>query len=114
VRYTTCAPGRDDWYLRISELELDTEEGIGTARHSSVTFQGVPFFYFPYLDFPITDQRKSGFLMPKVGVSNKLGTELSAPYYWNIAPDYDDTFTPHLMSFRGLGIQNEFRYLTRH
>jgi LPS-assembly protein len=114
VRYTTCAPGRDDWYLRISELELDHEENIGTAHHASVTFQGVPFFYFPYLNFPISDQRKSGFLMPKVGVSNKLGTELATPYYWNIAPDYDDTFTPHLMSFRGLGVQNEFRYLTRH
>ena len=114
VRYTTCAPGRDDWYLRISELELDTEEGIGTARHTSVIFQDVPFFYFPYLNFPISDQRKSGFLMPKVGVSNKLGTELSTPYYWNIAPNYDDTFTPHIMSSRGLGIQNEFRYLTRH
>lgn len=114
VRYTTCAPGRDDWYLRISELELDHEEDIGTARHASVTFQGVPFFYFPYLSFPISDQRKSGFLMPKVGASNKLGTELATPYYWNIAPNYDDTFTPHLMSFRGLGVQNEFRYLGRH
>jgi LPS-assembly protein len=114
VRYTTCAPGRDDWYLRISELELDHEENIGTARHTSVTFQGVPFFYFPYLNFPISDQRKSGFLMPKVGTSNKLGTELATPYYWNIAPDYDDTFTPHFMSLRGLGVQNEFRYLSRH
>jgi LPS-assembly protein len=114
VRYTTCAPGRDDWYLRMSELDLDHAEDIGTAHHTTVTFQGVPLFYFPYLDFPISDQRKSGFLAPRIGVSGKLGTELATPYYWNIAPNYDDTFTPRLMSFRGLQVQNEFRYLTRH
>ena len=113
VRYTTCAPGQDDWFLKIRELHLDTEEDIGTAYHTSVNFQGVPVFYLPYLSFPISDQRKSGFLMPRVGSASNHGLEVAAPYYFNLAPNYDDTFTPQFMTERGLQLQNQFRYLTR-
>ncbi|OGI50365.1 MAG: hypothetical protein A3A87_06425, partial [Candidatus Muproteobacteria bacterium RIFCSPLOWO2_01_FULL_60_18] len=112
VRYTTCAPGQDDWFFKIGELELDTAEDIGTARHASINFQGLPVFYLPYLSFPISDQRKSGFLIPRVGSSDNRGTEISAPYYLNLAPNYDDTLTPRYLSKRGWQLQNEFRYLT--
>ncbi len=111
-RYTTCPLGRDDWYLKVHQLDIDTQEDIGTARHASVYFQGVPIFYFPYLSFPISDQRKSGFLVPRIGTSNKLGVQLAMPYYWNIAPNYDATLIPAILSSRGLQLQSEFRYLT--
>jgi LPS-assembly protein len=114
VHYTTCAPGQDDWYLNIRELRLDTVEDIGTAYHTSVNFQGVPLFYLPYLSFPISDQRKSGFLIPRVGTASNRGLEVAAPYYFNLAPNYDDTLTPQFMTERGLQLQNQFRYLTRH
>jgi LPS-assembly protein len=113
VRYTTCAPGQDDWFLKIRELDLDTEEDIGRARHASLNFLGVPVFYLPYLSFPISDERKSGFLIPRVGRSDNRGTEISAPYYLNLAPHYDDTLTPRYLSKRGWQLQNEFRYLSQ-
>lgn len=112
VRYTTCPADRDDWFLTVRELELDTAKDIGTARHTMVHFMGVPVFYFPYLSFPISDERKSGFLVPRVGHTDKSGTEFAAPYYFNLAPNYDATVTPRLLSKRGLQLQNEFRYLT--
>lgn len=111
VRYTTCAPGQDDWFLKMRELKLDTGEDIGTAYHTSINFHGVPVFYLPYLSFPISDERKSGFLIPRLGHASNRGLEIDAPYYFNIAPDYDDTLTPQYMSKRGLMLQNEFRYL---
>ncbi|WP_372523112.1 LPS-assembly protein LptD [Sulfuricaulis sp.] len=114
VRYTTCAPGQDSWFLKMRELNLDTQEDIGTAYHASVDFQGVPIFYLPYLSFPISDQRKSGFLIPRVGNASNRGLEVAAPYYFNLAPNYDDTLTPQFMSERGLQLQNQFRYLTQH
>jgi LPS-assembly protein len=113
VRYTTCAPGQDSWYLHAGELELDTAEDIGTAYNAWLEFQGVPIFYFPYINFPISDQRKSGFLPPAVGYSDKRGYELATPYYFNLAPNYDDTLTPRLLTDRGLQLQNEFRHLGR-
>ncbi len=113
VRYTTCAPGQDDWFLKMRELKLDTQKGIGTAYHSSVNFYGVPLFYLPYINFPIRDERKSGFLIPRIGHSTQRGLELATPYYLNLAPNYDATITPHYMSERGTQWQSELRYLTQ-
>ncbi len=113
VRFTTCAPGQESWFLHSRELLLDTAEDLGTAYHAWVEFQGVPIFYFPYINFPISDRRKSGFLIPRVGYSDKSGFELATPYYFNLAPNYDDTLTPRLLTDRGLQLQNEFRHLGR-
>jgi LPS-assembly protein len=113
ARYTTCAPGQDDWFLKVRELKLDTQEDIGTAYDASVNFFNVPVFYLPYLNFPISDERKSGFLAPRLGHSSQRGLEIAAPYYFNLAPNFDDTLTPQYMSKRGLQLQNQFRYLTR-
>jgi LPS-assembly protein len=112
LTYTTCQEGQDDWFLKVKKLELDHEEDVGTARHATVDFFGWPVFYFPYLSFPLGDQRKSGFLFPRVGHSNRLGTEVGAPYYFNLAPNYDATLHPRLMTKRGVQLQNQFRYLT--
>lgn len=110
-RYTTCAVGQDDWFLRVKDLELDRVTEVGTARNASVEFMGVPFLYFPWLSFPLSDKRKTGFLPPVVGTTGRNGLEISVPYYWNIAPNMDATFIPRLLSKRGIQLQNEFRYL---
>ena len=113
VRYTTCSEGNNDWYLRAKELELDRTTQIGKASHASIIFKDVPILYSPFLDFPLNGQRKSGFLAPSLGSNGKNGLIIDAPYYWNIAPNYDDTITPRVLSKRGLQIGNEFRYLQR-
>lgn len=113
VRYTTCAAGDDSWFLHVRELELDTAEDIGTARHAWLEFKGAPVFYFPYANFPLSDRRKSGFIAPRLGHETQQGVFLATPYYLNLAPNYDATITPRYMSDRGLMLQNEFRYLGR-
>jgi LPS-assembly protein len=111
VRYTTCPPGQDDWFLRASEITLDKASETGTARNASISFMQVPIFYSPYLSFPITDARKSGFLAPNVALSSSSGFILGVPYYFNLAPDYDDTLTLRMLADRGAQALNEFRYL---
>ena len=113
VRYTTCPPEKESWYIGMTRLDLDKENDIGIARNAVVVFKHVPIFYWPYLDFPLSGQRKSGFLGPGFGSSDKSGSSLTIPFYWNIAPAYDDTLTPRYFSDRGTQIGNEFRYLGR-
>jgi LPS-assembly protein len=112
VRLTSCPEGRDDWLLRAKRLELNTNTGMGTARGASLSFKGVPFLYLPYFTYPITDDRKSGLLLPSFGTSNQRGAEYSQPIYWNISPGMDATYTPKYMSDRGLQHGLEYRYLT--
>lgn len=109
--YTTCPPGNVAWQLRASEIALDKESRQGTATHVVIDFMGVPFMYFPYLRFPIGDERMSGMLLPSFSISDQRGTEISMPFYWNIAPDIDATITAHNMTRRGVMWENEFRYL---
>jgi lipopolysaccharide assembly outer membrane protein LptD (OstA) len=108
--FTTCEEGSDDWLLKASSLHLDTEKNEGIARHARIRFMSVPIFYFPYLSFPL-EGRKSGFLAPAIGGSSNSGTEISIPYYWNIAPHRDATIAPQYLSRRGLLMETEFRYL---
>jgi LPS-assembly protein len=112
VEYTTCPPGSEDWLLQGKSIKLDTREGIGTAKGMKLRFKGVPILYLPYISFPISDARKSGLLTPEIGSSGRSGNELRVPYYWNIAPNYDATITPRLLTSRGLQLETQFRYLT--
>ncbi len=111
MNYTTCPPGSNDWLIQARDIDLDTEAGVGTARNVALRFQGIPILYSPYFSFPIGDARKSGILTPEFGSSGRSGRALSVPYYWNIAPNYDATLTPRLLSDRGLQLKSEFRYL---
>jgi len=92
-------------------MVLNKNTGVGEAKNVSVSFKGVPFFYLPYLTFPIDDRRKSGVLTPTIGTSDSAGADISVPYYFNIAPHMDATITPRIMSKRGLMLGGEFRYL---
>jgi LPS-assembly protein len=111
VTYTTCPPGRRDWSLKASELEIDLESGWGNAKHARLRLGPVPVLYMPYFSFPVDDRRKTGFLVPTIGSSNRLGSELETPYYFNLAPNYDATLYPRWMSKRGLMLGGELRYL---
>lgn len=113
VGYTTCPRGSEDWILQSKSIDLDTNTGIGTARGVRMRFKGVPVLYAPYISFPISDARKTGVLTPEVGSNSRSGTEIIVPFYWNIAPNYDATITPRLLSRRGLQVGTEFRYLTQ-
>jgi LPS-assembly protein len=110
--YTTCMEDDDFWKLRAGEVDLDHEEGVGRAYDVVLRMMDVPVFYTPYISFPLSDERKSGFLIPSIGSSNETGFDVSTPYYWNIAPEMDATLTPRYMSDRGLMLIGEYRYLT--
>jgi len=116
--YTSCPrePGREpDWLLRTDRVKLDFETNEGVAEGAVLQFLGVPILGLPVLSFPLTDDRKSGWLPPSVGIDSRSGFEVGVPYYWNIAPNRDATITPTVLTRRGLAVDSEFRYLeTRH
>ncbi len=109
--FTTCPIDNNDWYVRTSEMRLDFDREVGEGDDATVYFKDVPFLYSPWISFSLSNERKSGFLRPSIGTSSDNGFEYEQPYYWNIAPNMDATFTPRLMSKRGIQLNNEFRYL---
>lgn len=108
--YTTCKAS-DEWLLRMRELDIDQTRQVGSARNVTLYFKDVPIMYTPWFDFPLNRDRKSGFLAPSFGSTGRRGLEMTLPYYLNLAPNYDMTLSPRLMSKRGPELSEQFRYL---
>jgi LPS-assembly protein len=114
--FTTCArvPGPDwlpDWILRAAIIRLDADDEVGEAEDAQINFMGANILSLSSVSFPLTSKRKSGFLAPTFGVDSISGSEVTVPYYWNIAPNRDATLYPTVMSKRGINYGGEFRYL---
>ena len=114
--FTTCQrkPGPDwmpDWFFQGEKISIDTDHNVGLVEGASVRFKGVPILPVPEIEFPLNDERKSGLLPPNIGIDNIGGLEYTQPYYWNLAPNRDITFTPTYWSKRGVNLSTELRYL---
>lgn len=109
--YTTCPVDNDDWQLKVADLEIDQGRQVGTARNVMLSFKKIPLLYSPWADFPLNDARKSGFLAPTIGFTGKSGLDVTLPYYFNLASNYDATLYPRFLATRGLQLGSEFRYL---
>ena len=112
--YTSCSAdgsGTPAWLLSTDRVQIDFANNEGIADRAVLRFYGVPILAAPRLSFPLTDARKSGWLPPNFDLDTKSGLQFSIPYYWNIAPNRDATFTPQLSTRRGGGMESEFRYL---
>lgn len=112
--YTSCprdGSGGPAWVLSAQRVKMDFEANEGIAEGAVLRFYGVPLLAAPVLSFPLTDERKSGWLPPTLNLDSRSGFELAVPYYWNIAPNRDATFTPFVLTRRGVGGEGEFRYL---
>lgn len=112
VTYTSCPAARADWQIRARELVLDTNTSRGVGYGATVDFEGVPIAYLPWISFPLNEARQSGFLFPDVGTSGRSGGSIGVPWYWNIAPNQDATFTPGYYTLRGAALGGEYRFLT--
>ncbi|MBH1970509.1 LPS assembly protein LptD [Moraxellaceae bacterium AER2_44_116] len=112
--YSTCEPDHRVWYFAAQDLRLDPNTGRGTVKKATLHVADVPVLYVPYFNFPIDSRRMTGLLVPRFGSTNDGGLDFSQPIYLNLAPNYDATITPRLLSKRGLMAEGEFRYLTSH
>jgi len=109
--YSSCPALDNSWFIKANRIALFPDDGIGIARNIVLRFKGVPILGLPVFSFPISPDRKTGFLAPILSRGDNTGSELAVPWYWNIRPNLDATITPRFMSSRGLQLQTEIRYL---
>ncbi len=115
--YTACEPCKDNpakpplWQVRASRIIHQNSERMVYYENATFDVAGFPVFWMPYLSAPdATVKRKSGFLPPRYIANSQLGTGVSMPYFWELAPNYDLTITPTLLSNQGLLGQAEWRH----
>ncbi len=111
--FTSCEPGDNTWMIRGSNITLHNDKHYGTAKHMRLEVKDIPIAYAPYFRFPIGPDRLTGFLFPSMGFDENDGVgEFTAPFYWNIAPNYDATFTWRYLSDHGNILASELRHMS--
>ena len=110
---TFCEPNQNDWDIKASEINLDRENGVGSAWNARLRIKEVPVMYLPYYRFPIDGRRMTGFLDPTFSINSKFqAEEMSIPFYINLHPQADATITPKELLDHGLLWQTQLRHLT--
>ncbi|MEX2488875.1 MAG: LPS assembly protein LptD [Pseudomonadales bacterium] len=111
-KFTRCEPTSNMWSITGSDIRLEPRTGVGTARNVTVRVKDVPVAWVPWIRFPMDDKRQSGFLFPSLSQDSRGGTDITVPYYFNLAPNYDATYKLRSMWKRGFIHDGQFRWLT--
>src|SRR4030095_16321664 len=108
--FTTCVceSGPAQWRISADEIDL-TLEGTGIIRHGYFYIYDVPVLYITYGIIPLQSERKTGFLFPEVGQSNKDGFRYLQPFFWAISKSTDATLSFDVETRTRLGAIGDLR-----
>lgn len=110
-RITSCEPFEETWQIRGDRLRINPHTMQGYGRNVWVTIGKIPVLYAPVITFPVGSERQSGLLFPSLA-SNDGHPDITIPFYWNIAPNYDATIAPRYAGGHGMMLETEFRHLS--
>lgn len=109
-QFTTCDGEDPDWQFAASQVDIDLGR-FAVARDVWFEAGGQPLIYLPYMLFPVSTERQSGFLLPRAGYSNRKGAMLSLAWYEVIDRHLDATVYIDYLSSLGLGKGLDYRYV---
>lgn len=108
--YTACQAEVPAWSIKTSEADAEVN-GLLKAKDSSFQIKHIPVLYSPLLYFPLKKDRSTGFLLPKVGYSQRKGARWKQPFFWAFNDYSDATFTADMQGKNGLAGELNFNYL---
>ena len=111
VSFSLCPCLEKIWWIEASEISFSEDSESVNFKDAKLKVHGKTIGAWPKGSFPASSERKSGFLLPEINISNKSGIDASIPYYLNLKENLDATLEPRYISKRGFGISNELRYL---
>ena len=108
--FTACTQPVPFWSFRVSTAVI-VKDSYAHLYNPRIKAGHVPFFYSPYLLFPIKTDRATGLLLPQISFSDRLGTALSNALFWAIARNQDATFFLDTYTTGTVGVGAEHRLL---
>ena len=111
VSISSCEKESDSWDLISKKIIITDDRKNVIIRDVIVELSNIPILYIPYLRTGVGNDGFSGFLSPSIK-QGKDGLDLSIPYFFSFASNYDLTITPRYIEERGSGISSEGRFLS--
>ncbi len=114
--FTSCKENDNcpPWSIISEEIKHDRTKKQIDYKNAWLRIYNLPVMYFPKFFHPDpTVDRKSGFLIPKITNSNKIGTSFTIPYFNVISESSDLTYKPRFFSSDKMLLQTEYRKVTK-
>ena len=103
-----CANQAPLWEIRAERIIHDQQEHQLYFNKAQLRIANIPVFYLPRLRLPDpTVKRATGFLVPRLKNSSRLGAGIKIPYFIALGDHADITITPYISSVTTTA---EFRY----
>ncbi|HEY9090314.1 LPS-assembly protein LptD [Parasphingorhabdus sp.] len=116
--YTACAvvtedgcPKKPSWEIKAVKVRYDPIKKRVTYDGARIEIFGLPVIPLPGLSHPVSDENRSGLLVPNLRFDSTNGVAVSVPYYFNIAPNQDATVTAQVFTEVAPLISGTFRNL---
>jgi LPS-assembly protein len=90
------------WRFTFDDVDLDYEDSLW-GKGVWFNINDVPVVPIPTFGYPLGASRKTGLLVPNVGIDNKFGFKFEQGFFWAINPSHDLTITPRILTERGGG-----------
>lgn len=116
--YTACpvvseegCPKDPSWQIKAVKVRYDPIKKRVRYDGARIEIFGLPVIPLPGLSHPISDENRSGLLVPNLRFDSTNGVAVSVPYYFNIAPNQDATVTAQVFTEVAPLISGTFRNL---
>ncbi len=98
------------WRFTFRDMDFDWNDSL-YGEGVWFNINDVPILPIPTFRYPLGSKRKTGLLIPTVGLDNVFGFRYRQSFFWALSPSQDFTVTPLILSKRGGGSDFEYRYI---
>lgn len=110
--FTTCDAPTPEWCFKGKDVDIMVGDKL-ISRSVSFNLKEIPVLYSPYLQAPLSSERKTGLLIPAVSYIESKGLRYEQPFFWAISENRDATFLLDIYGKRGIGEGLEYRYMEK-
>lgn len=108
---SSCNDTSNGWRIEAEAINISEVTSRGYIEDLRLKILGKTVLRLPYLPFPATTKRLSGFLEPELNFTSD-GLDLFLPYFWVLSKQSDITLAPRILKKRGAGLETNYRYLS--
>ncbi|WP_159640842.1 LPS-assembly protein LptD [Sphingorhabdus sp. 109] len=116
--YTACAvtteegcPKNPSWQIKAVKVLYDPVRKRVRYQGARIEIFGLPVIPLPGLSHPVSDENRSGLLVPDIKFDTVNGVGITVPYYFSIAPNQDATVTAQVFTDVAPLVSGTFRSL---
>jgi len=106
-----CNPVDPIWRIDFSESNYNSDTKWLNIYNARLYIDDIPIFYTPYFGYSLDTKRRTGLLMPALGLSDSEGIFYEQPLYIAEYDSWDLEIKPQIRTQRGQGIYQTFRFV---